>query len=68
MQLKSCYFCKNQVQSIDFKDVATLQRYLSIWSKIKGPKEARACSKHKKKLTKAIKRARFLALIPYSTR
>jgi len=41
---------------------------LTIWSKVKGAKESGACAKHQRRLTKSIKRARFMALLPYSSR
>jgi len=63
---KFCYFCRKKIEDIDFKDVATLQRYLTIWSKVKGAKESGACAKHQRRLTKSIKRARFMALVPYT--
>lgn len=67
-RMKSCYFCRKKIDQIDFKDVALLSRYLTLWSKIKGSKESGVCSKHQRILTKAIKRARFLAILPYTSR
>lgn len=68
MTPKQCYFCKKNIADIDYRDANQLRRYLSAWSKIKPGKKTGTCFKHQKKLTTAIKRARFLALIPYLTR
>jgi len=65
---KVCYFCRKKIEEIDYKDTNTLKRYLGIWSKMKSAKDTGNCSKHQRRLTQAMKRARFLALIPYSTR
>jgi small subunit ribosomal protein S18 len=65
---KKCYFCKTKIAEIDYKDVSTLSRYLNRWSKIDPASRSGVCSKHQRQLTGAIKRARFLSLIPYVTR
>ena len=65
---KVCYFCRKKIEDINYKDPSSLKRYLGIWSKIKSAKDTGTCSKHQRRLTEAIKRSRFLALMPYSTR
>ena len=65
---KKCYFCKNKVAEIDYKDVSTLSRYLNRWSKIDPASRTGVCSRHQRQLSTAIKRARQLALLPYITR
>lgn len=65
---KPCYFCRKRIAHIDFKDIATVKRYLSSWSRIKPSQVTGVCLKHQRKLAQAIKRARFLALIPYVSR
>jgi len=65
---KVCYFCRKKIEIIDYRDSMTLRRFLGIWSKIKSAKDTGSCSKHQRQLTEAMKRARFLALLPYSTR
>ncbi len=63
---KSCHFCSEKMENIDYKDIALLQRYLSdIW-KIEKRRKTGTCAKHQRTLTKAIKRARHLALLPYN--
>lgn len=61
---KSCAFCKNNIE-IDYKDVDFLSRYLSSKGKIVSRRLSGNCAKHQRKLTKEIKRARFLNLLPY---
>jgi small subunit ribosomal protein S18 len=63
--MNNCYFCKKNIKEVDFKDTNTLQNYISRASKVKGKKKTGLCSKHQRKITLAIKRARFLALMPY---
>ncbi len=65
---KECQFCKRKVTSIDYSDSALLGRYVSGWAKIRPGKDTGACSRHQRELGEAIKRARFLALLPYTTR
>ena len=66
-QRKQCYFTKRNITP-DYKDVSTLQRYITPWGKIKEGRDTGTCAKCQRQLTKAIKRARFLALMPYTTR
>jgi len=67
-QNKSCYFCQNEIKEIDYKDTQTLQRFISSYAKIMPRKRSAVCAKHQRKLAQAIKRARFLALLPFSVR
>ena len=60
-----CYFCQKNYQEIDFKEVKTLERFISASGKIKARKKTKLCQRHQKRLAQAIKRARFLALMPY---
>lgn len=63
-----CYFSKNQIKEIDYRDTALLQRYLTNWGKLKPARETGTSSKYQRALAKAIKRARFLGLLPYTKR
>ena len=65
---KSCYFCVNGLNEIDYKDIKTLKRFISSYAKILPRKKTGVCSKHQRKLALAIKRSRFMALIPFTTR
>ena len=60
-----CPFCADRVQ-IDYKDVGLLSRYITGGGKIASRHKTKACSKHQRRLSEAIKRARFLALVPYA--
>ena len=62
---KVCNFCVEKSESIDFKDVAKLRKYVSERSKILPRRITGNCAKHQRELTLAIKRARHIALLPY---
>lgn len=61
-----CYFCQRNLNELDFKNTALLKRFISSLGKIKARKKTGVCSFHQRKLKKAIKRARYLALLPYT--
>ena len=63
---KVCQFCVDKVQDIDYKDVAKLRRYVSERAKILPRRITGTCAKHQRQLTIAIKRARHIALLPFS--
>lgn len=63
---KVCQFCADKVEYIDYKDVAKLRRFVSERAKILPRRITGTCAKHQRQLTTAIKRARHIALIPYS--
>jgi len=62
---KKCEFCKNKNKKIDYKDIATLKRYMSDKGKIYPARVTGNCAKHQRAVTRAIKRARNIALMPY---
>lgn len=62
---KVCSFCVDKVESIDYKDVAKLRRYVSERSKILPRRTTGTCAKHQRQLTQAIKRARHVALMSF---
>ncbi len=62
---KSCIFCKKKDLEIDYKNVELLSRFLSAKGKIISRRISKTCAKHQRKLARQIKRARFLALLPY---
>ncbi|PIS42533.1 MAG: 30S ribosomal protein S18 [Candidatus Kerfeldbacteria bacterium CG08_land_8_20_14_0_20_40_16] len=68
LKQKQCYFCANSIKEIDYKDAKNLQRFLSSYAKILPRKKTGTCAKHQRKLARAVKRARHMALIPYTTR
>jgi len=63
---KVCAFCVDHVDKIDYKEVAKLRRYLSDRGKIEPRRKTGTCAKHQRRLTIALKRARHLALLPYT--
>ena len=63
---KVCGFCVDKVEVIDYKDVAKLRRYISERAKILPRRVTGTCARHQRELTVAIKRARHLALLPFS--
>lgn len=63
--VKKCRFCAEKVESIDYKDIPLLRRYLTPSGKILGSRITGNCTRHQKLLARAIKRARYLALLPY---
>ena len=65
MKRKVCSFCADKVETIDYKDVAKLRRYVSERGKIVPRRISGCCAKHQRKVTESIKRARYIALLPY---
>jgi len=63
--MMTCYFCSQNAKEIDFKEVDVLKRFLSTAYKIKDRKETCLCSRHQRKLARAVKRARQMSLLPY---
>ena len=63
---KVCAFCVDKVAEIDYKDIAKLRRYVSERAKILPRRISGNCALHQRQLTVAIKRARHIALLPYT--
>ena len=63
---KPCYFCQNGIKEIDYKDTFLLRRYANALGKILPKHRTGTCAKHQRQFTKAIKRDRNLAILPYS--
>lgn len=64
---KVCQFCKDKVSIIDYKDTNRLRRFLNDRGKIISRRTTGTCTGHQKILTRAIKRARTIALLPFIT-
>ena len=64
-QAKSCPFCETRVHFVDYKDDRTLGRFITDHGKSLPSSLSGVCSRHQRQLATAIKRARYLALIPY---
>lgn len=62
---RSCFFCKEKVAAVDYKNIAQLRRFISERGKIKGRGNTGTCRNHQKQVAVSIKRAREMALLPY---
>lgn len=62
---KPCLFCKDKVEQVDYKDVATLRKFISERGKIRSRRITGACRRHQNQVATAVKRSRELALLPY---
>lgn len=63
---KVCAFCADKSKDIDYKDVLKLKRFLTERGKIQPRRTSGVCAKHQRQLAMAIKRARHVALLPYT--
>ena len=61
-----CAFCVEKIEKIDYKDVNTLRRFISDQGQIDSRRRTGTCARHQRRLTLAVKRARILALLPYT--
>ena len=64
---KVCAFCVDKVDYIDYKDISRLRRFVSERAKILPRRVTGTCARHQRELTVAIKRSRYLALMPYTS-
>src|ERR1700733_7264377 len=64
---KVCRFCADKSLKVDFKDVRTLQSFITEGGKIVPARPSGNCARHQRQLAIAIKRARVVALLPFST-
>jgi small subunit ribosomal protein S18 len=62
---KTCQFCADKVNEIDYKDIKLLSRFITERGKMVPSRVSATCAKHQRSVSKAIKRARFLALLPF---
>jgi len=63
---KVCIFCTEEGKAIDYKDVATLRKFVSERGKILPRRVTGTCAKHQREITTAVKRARHIGLMPYT--
>lgn len=64
---KVCSFCVDKIDVIDYKDASRLRRYMTERGKIIPRRISGNCARHQRQLTRAIKRARIVALLPFTT-
>jgi small subunit ribosomal protein S18 len=62
---RNCYFCKEKIAELDYKNVNQLRRYISEKGKIRSRRITGACRRHQVQIAQAVKRAREMALLPY---
>ncbi len=62
---RNCFFCKEKIAEIDYKNVNQLRRYISEKGKIRSRRITGACRRHQVQVAQAVKRAREMALLPY---
>lgn len=65
-RMKVCYLCKNNLSSLDYKDVPLLQRFINDRGKILPRRMTGTCSKHQRLVTRTVKTARNIALLPFA--
>ena len=63
---KYCVFCKDHVEYIDYKDVNTVRKFMTDRGKIKPRRVSGNCAQHQHQISIAVKRAREVALVPYT--
>ncbi|MGI6413461.1 MAG: 30S ribosomal protein S18 [Syntrophomonadaceae bacterium] len=64
---RQCNFCADKIESIDYKEISKLRRYITERGKILPRRITGNCANHQRQLTVAIKRARTMALLPYTS-
>ena len=65
MRRKSCYFFREKIEEVDYKNYNQLRRYISEKGKIRSRRITGACRRHQDQIAVAVKRAREVALLPY---
>jgi small subunit ribosomal protein S18 len=64
---KVCAFCKDKVDHVDYKDTNLLRKYISDRGKIRARRVTGNCTQHQRAVAKAVKNAREVALLPYTS-
>jgi len=65
---KQCYFSQNNIKHIDYKDVDILKKFLTPHARLQSKKRSGVSSKSQRQLALAVKRARYMGLLPYVSR
>ena len=63
--MSDCYFSKIEAKHIDYKDVETLKKFVNLHGRMIARKRTDVCAKHQRQIANAIKRARYMGLMPY---
>ena len=64
----ACFYCANNIKEIDYKNVESLIPFISGYKKILPRKKTKLCAKHQRKFSMSVKRARIMALLPFTNR
>lgn len=65
---KECFICKNNIQIVDYKDTQLLRKFMTPQAKIANRRRTGVCAFHQRKVASAIKRARMMGLLAFTTR
>lgn len=63
--MKQCVFCSQNLKEVNYKDTELLRRFVSSQAKIIDPQHTGVCATHQRKLSRSIKRARIMGLLPF---
>lgn len=66
--INGCHYCLSNLKEVDYKDPITLRKFVSGYMRILPPKNTKLCSKHQRKLARAVKLSRIMALLPFTNR
>jgi len=66
--MKQCFFSQNNIKYVDYKDVELLKKFLNPHARVQGRKKTYVRARSQRQLSEAIKRARFMALLPFVAR
>lgn len=65
---KVCFFCAHDLENIDYKNIEILKKFTNFYGQILPKRRTGICSKHQRKLSQAVKRARMMALLIFTNR
>ena len=66
--MKQCFFSQNNIKYVDYKDIELLKKFLNPHARVQGKKKTFVRARSQRQLSEAIKRARFMALLPFVAR
>lgn len=65
---KQCFFSQNNIKYVDYKDIELLKKFLNPHARVQGKNKTSVCAKSQRQLAQAVKRARYMALLPFVAR
>jgi small subunit ribosomal protein S18 len=66
--MEQCFFCSQNIEDVDYKELDLIRRFISAQAKIIDPQHTGVCASHQRKLAMAIKHARHMGLLPFVRR